>query len=776
MTTTTSRACEARRLRVSGIVQGVGFRPFAHRLATRLALAGTVRNRAGDVEIVIEGEAAALDEYLAALVADAPPLARIDAIASVVAVPSGLTSFTIAASDDDPTRRQPVPADVAICGACEAELRDPNNRRYAYPFITCTDCGPRYSVIEAIPYDRERTSMRRFAQCADCRREYESPDDRRHHSESNSCPRCGPTLRFLVVDALGGATDVPGDPLASASSLLLRGGIVAVRGMGGFHLAADATNDAAVCQLRARKRREHKPFALMVRDLAEAGAIVVLSDAERGWLASRERPIVLARRAPATTVSAAVAPDLDSLGIMLPSTPLHQLLLERVGHPLVMTSGNLSAEPLAADNDDALERLRHIADGFLVHDREVVNAVDDSVLRASSAGAIVLRRARGYAPLPLTLPVASPVPLVAVGAQLKNTFTLADGRDAYVSPHLGDLDDLCTLDHFARTRKQLAALFRITPRAIAYDAHPGYLSTRLACESGIERAIAVQHHHAHIAAVMAEHDVTSRVLGVAFDGTGYGTDGTVWGAEWLVADLTTFERAGHLRPAPLPGGDLAVRTPWRAAAGYLSLDPTLAQPFAPAFIDVDQRERAMVEIQIARRINTPLASSMGRLFDAAAAILGVCSRSRYEGEAATRLEALAGNHQARALPFTVTESDGRLQLDPLPLLAELGTQRERGVSPATLAAAFHETIIAATALMTTMICEAASVATVALGGGSFQNARLTSTLYDRLTHAGLRVILARRLPPNDGGISYGQAAIAAAILARESGMTNLRGS
>jgi len=441
-----------------------------------------------------------------------------------------------------------------------------------------------------------------------------------------------------------------------------------------------------------------------------------------------------------------------------------------------MTSGNLSEEPLAAGNDEALARLGHIADGFLVHDREVVNPVDDSVVRASDAGAIVLRRARGYAPLPLTLPIPSPVPLIAVGAQLKSTLTLAADRHAYVSPHLGDLDDLSTLEHFGRTRGRLESLFRIAPRAIAYDSHPAYLSTRLARESAIDRAIAVQHHHAHIAAVMAEHDVTSRVLGIAFDGTGYGTDGTVWGAEWLLASLTTFERVGHLRPAPLPGGDLAVRTPWRAAAGYLSLDPACAAPFSWAFADVDSREREMVETQIARRINAPIASSMGRLFDAAAAILGVCRRSRYEGEAAMRLEALAANHQADALPFTVTESDGRLVLDPLPLLTELGTQRARGVTPETLAAAFHETVAAATTSIATTMCAAASVPIVALGGGSFQNARLTSTLFERLTHAGLRVILARRLPPNDGAISYGQAAVAAAILARDGELTDLRGS
>lgn len=754
-------------VRVTGVVQGVGFRPFVHRLAARHALAGWVRNQAGDVQIAVAGEPGALADFLRALRAEAPPLARIDRVSVERRGAEDLGAFHILPSTDAPDARQPVSPDVSMCSACERELHDPANRRYRYPFITCTDCGPRYSVIEAVPYDRERTSMRAFAQCPACRREYETPGDRRHHSETNSCPVCGPRLRFLARE--GGVEREPaGDPLALAAAALRRGAIVALRGLGGFHLAADATNDDAVRALRARKRREAKPFAVMVRTLDDALVLARLSAPERALLAARERPIVLGPLRADSPLAPSVAPGLGTVGLMLPYTPLHHLLLELVGRPLVMTSGNLSDEPLAAGVDEARSRLGALADAFLLHDREIVARIDDSVLRVAGDTPVFLRRARGFAPLPVRLPVAAPVPLVAVGPHLKSTFTLVHGEAAYVSPHVGDLDSLETLEHYRRTLASFERLFRVAPEAVVRDLHPGYLSTRVAGELGLARVIAVQHHHAHVAAVMAEHGVTDRVLGVAFDGTGYGDDQRVWGAELLAADLTGYERVGQLRYAPLPGGELAVRTPWRTALGYLSLEPAVADAFALAFEGVPERERAVAEHQAARALNAPLASSMGRLFDAAAAVLGVRRASAYEGQAAMELESLAGARRARPLPFPFARNgEGRWELDPLPLLAALGERRQAGDDAAELAAAFHESLSAATASLVARVAADAGLGTVALGGGVFQNARLLTGVRARLAALGLTVLVPRVLSPNDGAVSYGQAAVAAARLARE---------
>ncbi len=757
----------AARLSVAGVVQGVGFRPFVHRLALRHGLAGWVRNASGDVQIWIEGEPRAIDAFTRALRAEAPPLARIDRLETEPGAPVALTEFAILESRDEPGRRQPVSPDVALCGACEAELFDPSNRRYHYPFITCTDCGPRFTVIEAMPYDRERTSMRAFTQCAACLREYTTPGDRRYHSETNSCPACGPRVWLdHPTLAVAGAREL--DAVASAARLLASGTIVAVRGLGGFHLATDATDEQAVRRLRARKHREEKPLAIMVRTLDEARALADVSSLEAELLTSRERPIVLLRRRAEARLAPALAPGLDTIGVMLAYTPLHHLLLFRAGRPLVMTSGNLSDEPIATGNEEALRRLPAVADAFLLHDREIVARYDDSVLRVAGGAPLFLRRARGYAPLPLALPVETPVPLVAVGPHLKNTFTLAHGREAYVSQHIGDLENLETLDQFGTVLDAYRRLFRIEPRVAVRDLHPGYLSTRVAEELGLERTISVQHHHAHVAAVLAEHGRTDRVVGVAFDGTGYGDDGRVWGAEFLIADLAGYHRAGRLRYAPLPGGDLAARMPWRVALGYLSLEPAAAGAFAYAFTHVDLRERTLAAHQIAQRLNAPLASSMGRLFDAAAAILGVRAVSGYEGQAAMELEALAGRRPAQPLPFpAVPGEDGAQVLDPLPLLAALGERRRAGIAVADLAAAFHESVAAAADSLAARLAAEAGTRVVALGGGCFQNARLLVSVQARLEARGLHVLTPRRLSPNDGAVSYGQAAVAAARLAAE---------
>ncbi len=764
-------------LQVRGVVQGVGFRPFVYRLARRLDLTGTVRNTSGSVAIDVEGSSAGLKAFLRELRRGAPPLARIEAVERTELRPLGRRGFAILASSNHRGQRQPVTPDAALCPACERELYDAANRRYRYPFITCTDCGPRFTIIEAMPYDRARTSMRRFVQCPECLREYGSPESRRYRSESNGCPACGPHVWIEEAGApAGGQHDgapagTRADAIQRAAALLRAGKIVAVRGLGGFHLAADATDEAAVSRLRARKGREAKPLAVMVRTVADARRLGAVGPVEADLLRSRERPVVLLRRTGTRPLAPSVAPGLDTVGVMTAYTPLHHLLLEGVGRPLIMTSGNRTEEPIAIDNDEARRRLADIADAFLLHDREIVARYDDSVARAADGAALLLRRARGYAPLPLSLPSRTPVPVLAVGPHLKNTFTLAQEGTAYVSQHIGDLEDLETLEHFTQALDAYRRLFAVTPRVAVRDLHPGYLSTRLAEELaeelGLERVLTVQHHHAHVAAVAAEYGVTRPVVGVAYDGTGYGDDGNVWGAEVLVADAHDYARVGQLRYAPLPGGDLAVREGWRAAAGYLSLEPDLAPAFALAFTAVPETARAMAAQQIESGLNAPLASSMGRLFDAAAAVLGVRRTSRYEGQAAMELEALAGRRTARALPFPIGDGpEGRWVLDPLPLLAALGERRAAGRDVPTLAAQFHESVAAATAALAERACAACGTDTVALGGGVFQNARLLASLARRLRSRRLVVLVPRRLSPNDGAISYGQAVVAAARLAR----------
>ncbi len=756
-------------LHVEGVVQGVGFRPFVHRIAMAHHLGGWVRNASGDVVIEVEGARVEIEAFVQDLRGLAPPLARIERVWSEPARRHGRVHFEILDSLHQPGRRQPVSPDVALCATCEAELFDTANRRFRYPFITCTDCGPRFTVIDAMPYDRERTSMRAFRMCPACAGEYGSPGDRRHHSETNSCPDCGPTVRLWSRTGKGPAGE---DAIVDAAAMLVTGGIVAVRGLGGFHLAVDATSEPAVTRLRQRKRRPAKPLAIMVRSLADAAALAAIGPEEERLLTSPARPIVLVPVHADAPLASSVAPGMAQVGIMLAYTPLHHLLLDLAGVPLVMTSGNASEEPIATANEEALRRLAGIADAFLLHDREIVARYDDSVVRVTDSRPVMLRRARGFAPLPLRLPVPTPVPLVAVGPQLKNTFCLADGSGAWVSQHIGDLENYETLQSFQQCLSRMSDLFQVTPGAVVHDQHPGYLSTRIAGELGIEPILAVQHHHAHIAAVMAEHGVTGPVLGVAYDGTGYGIDGTTWGAEFLVADLEGFERVGHLRPAPLPGGDLAARQPWRAALGYLSLVPERQAEFGLAFRGVISQERAMAERQVTQGINAPLASSMGRLFDAAAAVIGLCRENTYEGQAAMELEAAAGRRIATELPFPIVEQpDGRLVLDPLPLLIRLGVRAQRGADLRDLAADFHATVAWGTERMIARLAERSGLRTIALGGGVFQNARLAASMAARLRSLGFTVLLPVELPPGDGAISYGQAAVAAAILARASGTT-----
>ena len=760
---TATSTLSARFLRVTGLVQGVGFRPFVYRLAERHSLAGWVRNVAGTVEIHVEGAGDDLELFQEELFRETPPIARIDGLEWADRHPRGAAEFRIIESADADGIR-PVTPDLAICADCEAELFDVLDRRFRHPFITCTNCGPRYTIVRSLPYDRERTSMSVFHRCPRCDAEYTDPSDRRYHAETVACPDCGPGVWLVSAD--GTALSGGDAAIRNAAVCLRQACVVAIRGIGGFHLACDATNEMALRRLRERKQRDAKPFAVMVRTIAEAREIAQVSPAEERLLMSTERPVVILERKPGAHIAPSVSPGLGTVGVMIAYTPMHHLLLEGAARPLVMTSGNMSDEPISIDNDEALTRLCDIADLYLLHDREILSRIDDSVARVVDGVPVLLRRARGYAPLGLELPVTSSRTLLAVGPHLKNTFTLVRGSTAHVSPHVGDLDSLESLEHFREMLDRYQDLFRITPEVVVRDLHPGYLSSRIAEELGLDGMIAVQHHHAHIAAVAAEHGVTKPVVGLAFDGTGLGDDGNVWGAETLIADLSGYRRAAHLAYVPLPGGDLAAREPWRVALGYLSLEPDAADSFALAFRDIDAEELAAARRQTERRLNSPLASSMGRLFDAASAVLGIRQHASYEGQAAMELESLAGSHRGKSLPIPITEINGSLVLDPVPMLAALGELRIRGIDAGLLAAMFHESVAHAASTVALKVAANSGIDTVALGGGSFQNARLLSGIRSRLEAVGLRVLAPRRLGPNDGAISYGQAAIGASLLAR----------
>ena len=720
------------RVRVDGTVQGVGFRPYVYRLADELGLAGHVLNDERGVLIEVEGSREAVAVFCDRLAPEAPPLARVERLSVEELPAAGLSGFSIAASAVSAGRPDaPVAADSATCPDCLAELFDPGDRRFRYPFTNCTNCGPRFTIVRGVPYDRPLTTMAGFAMCDRCRAEYEDPLDRRFHAQPNACPDCGPSLR------LG---DLRGDEaLRFACSALDGGAIVAVKGLGGFHLACRADDDVAVAALRARKHREERPFALMTADLAGARALVSLSDGDEQALVSRARPIVVARRRPGAAVGDAVAPRSPDLGVMLPYTPLHHLLLAGTGGDLVMTSGNVSDEPIAFEDDDALERLRGIADAFLLHDRPIHMRTDDSVVR----GRVTIRRARGYVPDPVALPVAAARPLLACGAELKSTFCLARGSRAWVSHHVGDLKNLETLESFRGGISHFERLFAVAPELVAHDLHPDYLSTRYALEREGVDLLGVQHHHAHLAACLAEHGERGPAVGAIFDGSGYGSDGTVWGGELLVGDLRGFTRAGHVWPVGLPGGDAAVREPWRMACAWLLASDLACEPLA----GVDAaRWRAVASLCG----SAPVTSSAGRLFDAVAALCGLRLEVSYEGQAAVELEAACDLSEpgAYAMPG----------LDAREAVAAVVGDVARGVDAGAIAMRFHRGLAIATA----EACAATGERLAVLSGGVFQNRVLLALTEDELTRRGLRVLVPERLPPNDGGIAYGQAAVAAA--------------
>ena len=723
---------ERRRFRVHGVVQGVGFRPFVYGLAQRHGLGGFVLNDGAGVVAEAEGEPSAVAAFAAEIESEAPPLARVDSVTAEPVPAIGEREFRIELSA--PTARTAlIPADVATCDDCLREVFDPADRRFRYPFVNCTQCGPRFTIVVGVPYDRPLTTMAGFPLCAECRREYEDPADRRFHAEPIACPVCGPTLR---LSSPSNTVLLGQEALGVAVGLLRDGAILAVKGLGGYHLACDAANEEAVARLRARKHREDKPFAVMT---SAPEALASASREELALVRSRERPIVLVRRRADAPVAPSVAPGTAWLGIMLPYTPLHHLLAADFDGPLVMTSGNRSDEPIAFDDDEARERLGGIADAFLAHDRPIHRRCEDSVVRHE----FPLRRSRGFAPGALRLPISARQPLVAAGGELKSTFCVVQGDQAFLSPHLGDLDTEAAYRAFATDLDLYLEMLAVRPAVIAHDLHPEYLSTKWALEQDAE-LVGVQHHHAHAAACLAEHGETGPALAVVFDGTGFGTDGTLWGGEILRCDLAGFERLAHLEPVPLPGGEAAIREPWRTAAIHLELAgrpiPANRAPF----------ERWPV-VRQSLAVNAPLSSGMGRLFDAVAAVLGVRETVSYEGQAAIELEQLAGD--VRAEPY-----DWRFGGGPsLVGLAhdDLATGRPREE----VAAAFHETIAAATAAA---CAELAEPSLVVLSGGTFQNLRLLGSTTSRLEDAGFRVLSHRLVPPNDGGLSYGQAAVAAA--------------
>ncbi len=777
----TSQAAVRLRLRVAGLVQGVGFRPHVHRLATELELTGHVGNDTRGVFVEIEGPEGAAQEFMSRLVTDAPGPARIDDVFAQPMAPSGGAGFSIVESRGQGTVRTFVSPDLATCDDCLTELFDPSNRRARYPFTNCTNCGPRFTITLNLPYDRPNTTMRGFALCDACAAEYHNPTDRRFHAQPIACATCGP--RLWLEDSAGSDPIVGSDAaIAATQAALARGEIVAIKGLGGYHLACDATSDAAVERLRARKHRWQKPFAVMARDLEVIRRLAHVDHSEADLLTSAQRPIVLLRRRRGlaeSAISELVAPGNPRLGVLIPYTPLHHLLFAPVpgsGHRaaapdvLVMTSGNLTDEPICYEDDDARRRLGTIADAWLLHDRPIHVPCDDSVLEVDpdNGNELPLRRSRGYAPLPLRLPF-SVRPTLAVGGELKNTFCLASGKDAFMSQHIGDMGSMETWAAFERSTRQLAGLYGFGAPQLAADAHPGYQTKRWAEAASSSPVAEVQHHHAHIASVMVENGVPvgERIIGIAFDGTGFGTDGTIWGGEVLLADYGGFERVGHLKAVALPGGDAAIRRPCRTALAHLRVAGIEWAEDLPPAGAVSTRERAVLARQLERGTGCVATSSMGRLFDAVSSLLGLRHQVTYEAEAAQWLQWAAEEALDQGIPavpyrFALTGEE----LDPSPVLRALVEDVRRGTSTAAMAAGFHTAVAHVIGDVAECQRARAGIDVVALSGGAFQNTLLLVLARHELEARHFRVLTHRVVPPNDGGLALGQAAIAGYRAAR----------
>ena len=760
------------RVRVEGIVQGVGFRPFVHAVATRLELAGFVGNDGRGVFIEIEGDDERVGEFLRLLEAEPPPLAVIERVTADTVAPVGEGRFTIVASRSGGEHSALVSPDTATCDECLEELWDPAGRRHRYPFTNCTNCGPRFTIVRGVPYDRPLTTMAPFEMCDRCAAEYHDPADRRFHAQPVCCPACGPQL--VLTD--GSRRPLAGeDPLAGAVARLRDGLVVAVKGLGGYHLAVRADDEVAVARLRARKHREEKPFAVMVADLEAARALCTVGPAEAALLDGPRRPIVLAPKREGLALAGSVAPGNRALGLMLPYTPLHHLLARDLGVPFVLTSGNLSDEPIASADDDAFARLAAIADCFLLHDRAIHIRTDDSVARSFRGRIFLVRRSRGFAPEPVLLPWGFPRPVLATGAELKSTFCVARDRRAFVSHHIGDLENYETYRSFRDGIDHFCRLFEVEPEVVVHDLHPEYLSTKHAhdlagLEDGGVELTGVQHHHAHIASCLADNGEEGPVIGVAFDGLGFGPDGTIWGGEILVADLAGFERVAHLAPVPMPGGAAAIREPWRMAAAYLDAAFEGAVPEGLPVLE-RQLERWPGVVSLARAgVSAPLTSSAGRLFDAVAALLGVRDTVSYEGQAAIELEQLADPAERGAYPLAVERGGSEaLQLSGGSLLRAAVADQSAGVPTSVIAARFHNGLAAGVVTVCGRLRDERGLGTVALSGGVFQNLLLLERCVSGLERAGFRTLLHGRVPPNDGGISLGQAAVAGALDRRHHG-------
>lgn len=759
-------------LRVRGIVQGVGFRPFIYSLAKRYFLTGFVLNDTSGVKIEVEGEVKKTKDFLDKIKLEAPPLAMIEEINCHQLLPKGYSAFEIKRSKKEKEKFIPLSADISICADCLRELFDKDDRRYHYPFINCTNCGPRFTIIKDIPYDRAHTTMKEFKLCPKCQSEYENPSDRRFHAQPNACPLCGPRVSLFDNKRRKIQTD---KPIKKAAYLLKKGFIVAVKGLGGFHLACDAASKKAVTTLRKRKYREDKPFALMAMDIKEIREFCEVSDAEEKLLLSPRRPILLLRKRKECSLPDELAPQNKYLGMFLPYTPLHYLLLNETGLILVMTSGNVSDEPIVYKNKEAFKRLEKIADYFLINDRKIEIRTDDSVTRVFKKKEMLIRRSRGYAPQPIRVRTFFDEPILAVGGELKNTFCLARENYAFLSHHIGDLENLSALISFEEGIEHYSKIFHISPKIVASDLHPDYLSTQFArkyCRSSSfsPELVFVQHHHAHIASCLVDNGVEPsgsfneerKVIGVAFDGAGLGDDGAIWGGEFLVADLANFVRVASLKYLPLPGGEKAIKEPWRMAISYLNEVygddfQSLDIPFLKS-IDKDKLDILLKIIK--RRINCPLTSSVGRLFDAASALTGVRNKINYEAQAARELEMLACEEEEGSYPFLTTEENGLFIIDTGPIIESIVNDLLEKEKREKIAARFHNTIAEVIEQTCSRLRDRFNLNEVALSGGVFQNIFLLERTFRRLNSSGFGVYIHQRVPSNDGGISLGQAVIA----------------
>lgn len=746
---------------VKGIVQGVGFRPFVYRIAHDLNLNGRVINNPDGVEIDLQGQEQQIGKFLQLLKNDHPPLAKIDKIVCQSAEPVGYNDFTIGHTERLGTAEALVSVDVAVCDECLAEMFDHGDRRYHYPFINCTNCGPRFTIIKDIPYDREFTTMSDFPMCEECSREYHNPLDRRFHAQPNACPVCGP--RVSLYDNHG--IQIEQDPIPETANLLNQGYIIAIKGLGGYHLACNALNNEAVSNLRKRKLREDKPFALMAKNIEQIKDYCIVSEKEKELLRSVARPIVLLKRREDIQIAGAVAPGNEYLGVMLPYTPIHYLLFEYLDFPLVMTSANVSDEPIAYQDSDAFKRLKIIADYFLTHNREIHHRCDDSVLRVYRDKEYFLRRSRGYAPAPVKL-FENSVQILAVGGEQKNTFCLTKGYNVFVSHHIGDLENMETLSAFEREVEMYKKLFHVEPELVVHDNHPEYLSTKYSLGLPNIKKVGLQHHHAHIASCMAEYGLEGNVIGIAFDGTGYGDDGAIWGGEFLYASLLDFKRFAHLKYVPMPGGAKAIKEPWRMAAGYLYSQFNRDWSLASKKLTESKDEYVISTLTqvMEKKINSPLTSSMGRFFDAVSALIGIRDIVNYEGQAAVEMEQVANTscNVRKKYNYKINNNSDVLEIDPGDALTEIINELKQNVTKSEIAMIFHNTIKG----MVVDICEKGremfGEKRVCLSGGVFQNLLLLNMVQSELETRGFEVFIHRIVPTNDGGLCLGQAAIAAA--------------